>query len=308
MRKEAVRRIVLAGACLALAIIARCCPGFCAWYARRVFPWVRQAFYALNRALPAWPYGAVGLLCAGVCLRRPARVRPFELLLALLLAFCALWLPLYGVPETQTVYTDNAFSQAEEFIEALNRSRSDFPQDASDAERWADTALNAAQALFSCRLSAPVIVRQNALLNRLGIAGIHNPLTGRTYVNADDRPMLIPFTICHELAHQAGVAREDLANRAAWAMCMRVGGLFEDSANLQMLLYAAQELPEAQVKALLPEMKEAVRHEFVASNGSGETTAVQRAFQRLSDGFLRLCGVSRGEKSYSDALLLIPLP
>lgn len=311
MRREAWEWGLLSGLCFALAAIARLSPDVCAWYADRVFPAVRQAFCALNEAFPAWPALALGLLCAAIFARRqffthlPGRL--FTLLLSLLLAFCALWLPLYGVQEPQADYAVDAFSQAQGFVEALNRSAVAFPQDVSDVDTWAKQALDAAQDAFSCRLSQPVIVRGNALLDRLGVAGIHNPLTGRTHVNADDRPLLIPFTLCHELAHQAGIAREDLANRAAWRMCQALGGVFEASANLQMLLYAAQELPEEALADLTGQMKEAVRREFVASNGSGEhLPALQRAFQRLSDGFLRLCGVSRGEKSYSDVLQLIP--
>lgn len=311
MRRDAWERLLLSGLCFALAAVVRLSPGACAWYAERVFPAVRQAFCALNEVLPAWPALALGLLCAAIFARRPFFTRLpgrlFTLLLSLLLAFCALWLPLYGVQEPQAEYAADAFSQAQGFVEALNRSSASFPQDTSDVDTWAKQALDAAQDAFSCRLSPPAIVRGNALLDRLGIAGIHNPLTGHTYVNADDRPLLIPFTLCHELAHQVGVAREDLANRAAWTMCRSLGGVFEASANLQMLLYAAQDLPEEALADLNAQMKEAVRREFVASNGSGEhIPALQRAFQRLSDGFLRLCGVSRGEKSYSDVLLLIP--
>ena len=318
MRREAWERLLLSGLCFALAAIARLSPDVCAWYADRVFPAVRQAFFRLNEAFAAWPALALGLLCAAIFARRqffthlPGRL--FTLLLSLLLAFCALWLPLYGVQEPQADYAVDAFSQAQGFVEALNRSAVAFPQDVSDVDTWAKQALDAAQDVFSCRLSPPAIVRNNALLDRLGVAGIHNPLTGRTHVNADDRPLLIPFTLCHELAHPAGIAREDLANRA---MVQEInvlrkrneslGGVFEASANLQMLLYAAQELPEEALADLTGQMKEAVRREFVASNGSGKhIPALQRAFQRLSDGFLRLCGVSRGEKSYSDVLLLIP--
>lgn len=311
MRRDARERLLLSGLCFALAAIVRLSPGACAWYARRVFPAVRQAFFALNGAFAAWPALALGLLCAAIFARRPfiRRLpgRLFTLFLTLLFAFCALWLPLYGVRDAQTECAADAFSQAQGFVEALNRSAAAFPQDVSDVDAWAKQALEAAQDAFSCRLSPPVIVRNNALLDRLGVAGIHNPLTGRTRVNADDQPLLIPFTLCHELAHQAGIAREDLASRAAWTMCQTLGGTFEASANLQMLLYAAQELPEEALAGLTGQMKEAVRREFVASNGSGEhLPALQRAFQRLSDGFLRLCGVSRGEKSYSDVLLLIP--
>lgn len=311
MRREALVRLLLSGACLALAAVVRLSPDACAWYAECVFPAVRQAFFRMNEAFAAWPALALGLLCTAIFARRqffrclPGRL--FMLLLTLLLAFCVLWLPLYSVQEPQAEYAADAFSQAQGFIEALNRSVVAFPQDVSAVDSWAKQALDAAQDAFSCRLSPPAIVRGNALLDRLGIAGIHNPLTGRTCVNADDRPLLIPFTLCHELAHQAGVAREDLANRAAWTMCQTLGGVFEASANLQMLLYAAQDLPEEALADLTGQMKEAVRREFVASNGSGENIpAPQRIFQRLSDGFLRLCGVSRGGKSYSDVLLLIP--
>ena len=311
MRREAWERLLLSGACFALAAIVRLSPSACAWYAEHIFPTVRQAFFRLNEAFAAWPALALGLLCAAIFARRqffrylPGRL--MTLLLSLLLAFCALWLPLYGTQEPQAEYAADTFSQAQGFVEMLNRPSAAFPQDVSDVDTWADQALDAAQDVFSCRLSQPVIVRGNTLLDRLGVAGIHNPLTGRTYVNADDRPLLIPFTLCHELAHQAGIAREDLANRAAWTMCQALGGVFADSSNLQMLLYAAQGLPDDALSDLSAQMKEAVRREFVASNGSDEyIPTLQRVFMRLSDGFLRLCGVSRGEKSYSDVLLLIP--
>ena len=47
-----------------------------------------------------------------------------------------------------------------------------------------------------------------ALFSALGIAGLYFPFTGEAIVNGDDLPDTLPFTICHELAHQAGFARE----------------------------------------------------------------------------------------------------
>ena len=149
MRREALVRMLLSGLCFALAAVARLSPDVCAWYADRVFPAVRQAFCALNEAFPAWHALALGLLCAAIFARRqfirrlPGRL--FTLLLSLLLAFCALWLPLYGVQEPQADYAVDAFSQAQGFVEALNRSAVAFPQDVSDVDTWAKQALDAAQ-------------------------------------------------------------------------------------------------------------------------------------------------------------------
>lgn len=312
MRREIRGSLMLAGTSVLLAALARFSPGFCAFYAQRLFPLVRHALFALNRCAPRWPFAASAAMLGLLFLRRPiVRRLPSRLLLlvsGLLAAFCALWLPLYGVPEQQVGTPRPALDLACAFVEQLNRSETPFPEDASALKEWISRALAAAEEAMGCRLTTPRVIRGNLLADRLGVAGFYNPLTGRTVVNADDRPLLIPFTICHELAHQAGIAREDQANQAAWMLCRRIGGVFADSAALQMLLYAAQDLPTGALERLESEMKEAVRREFVASNGSNSAGSgdLQRLFLRLSDAFLRLCGVRRGAESYRDVLLLIP--
>ena len=312
MRKETRGSLILASASALLAALARFSPAFCAFYARHFFPLVRSTFFALNRYAPRWPFVASAALIGLLFLRRPIlRGFPARLLLlfsGLLAAFCALWLPLYGVPERQIGTSCPTLDQARAFVEQLNRSGTLFPEDASALEEWISRALTAAEEALGGRLAAPRAIQGHRLADRLGVAGFYNPLTGQTIVNADDRPLLIPFTICHELAHQAGIAREDLANQAAWMLCQHVGGVFADSAALQMLLYAAQDLSAGALESLKADMKEAVRREFVASNGSNSASSGlgQRLFLHLSDAFLRLCGVRRGAESYKDVLLLIP--
>ena len=50
------------------------------------------------------------------------------------------------------------------------------------------------------------------MLSYLGISGIFIPFTCEANVNATLPDWEIPFTACHELAHQRGFAREDEAN------------------------------------------------------------------------------------------------
>src|SRR5207237_4159011 len=65
----------------------------------------------------------------------------------------------------------------------------------------------------------PKEVVLSPLMSYLGIAGIFIPFTGEANVNATLPDCEIPFTACHELAHQRGYAREDEANYIAYRAC-----------------------------------------------------------------------------------------
>ncbi len=52
----------------------------------------------------------------------------------------------------------------------------------------------------------------------LGIQGYYNPFTGEAQVNRFQPAFMLPFVVCHEMAHQAGVAAEDDANLLAYAV------------------------------------------------------------------------------------------
>ncbi len=52
----------------------------------------------------------------------------------------------------------------------------------------------------------------------LGIQGYYNPFTGEAQVNRFQPAFMLPFVLCHEMAHQSGVAAEDDANLLAYAL------------------------------------------------------------------------------------------
>jgi len=72
----------------------------------------------------------------------------------------------------------------------------------------------------------------------LGIQGYYNPFTGEAQVNRFQPSFMLPFVICHELAHQSGIAAEGDANLLAYALCTTVPDMaFRYSAYLNSWLY-----------------------------------------------------------------------
>lgn len=65
----------------------------------------------------------------------------------------------------------------------------------------------------------PKPVLGSKFMSYAGITGVYFPITAEPNVNTDVTDAEIPFTICHELAHQLGYAREDEANFIAWITC-----------------------------------------------------------------------------------------
>ncbi|CAN5747120.1 DUF3810 domain-containing protein [soil metagenome] len=57
------------------------------------------------------------------------------------------------------------------------------------------------------------------LMSYLGIGGIYFPFTGEANVNMHQPAPFLPATICHEMAHQNGFAREDEANYLGYLAC-----------------------------------------------------------------------------------------
>ncbi len=75
-------------------------------------------------------------------------------------------------------------------------------------------------------------------MQHLGIQGYYNPFTGEAQVNKHLPAFMLPFVVCHEMAHQSGIAREDDANLLSYAVStMTEDPLFHYSAYLNLWLY-----------------------------------------------------------------------
>ncbi|WP_053956795.1 DUF3810 domain-containing protein [Inediibacterium massiliense] len=69
------------------------------------------------------------------------------------------------------------------------------------------------------KYSTPKEIYFSNALSWMGISGIYSPFTGEANINKKVPDCMIPSTICHEMAHQRGFAREDEANYIAYITC-----------------------------------------------------------------------------------------
>ncbi|MEO6330435.1 MAG: DUF3810 domain-containing protein [Ginsengibacter sp.] len=75
--------------------------------------------------------------------------------------------------------------------------------------------------------------------NYLGFTGYYNPFTGEAQLNTTVPGFVLPYTTCHEMAHQIGYAKEDEANFAGYlAATSSTDTLFHYSAYVDLFIYA----------------------------------------------------------------------
>jgi hypothetical protein len=76
------------------------------------------------------------------------------------------------------------------------------------------------------------------LMQHFAIQGYYNPWTGEAQVNKYLPAFMLPFVICHEMAHQSGIAAEDDANLLSYAIStVPSDSLFRYSAYFNLWLY-----------------------------------------------------------------------
>ena len=75
-------------------------------------------------------------------------------------------------------------------------------------------------------------------MERIAIEGYYNPFTGEGQADDELPAFILPFTISHEMAHQAGIAAEDDANLLAYALGTTTNdSTFRYAAYLDLWLY-----------------------------------------------------------------------
>ncbi len=79
--------------------------------------------------------------------------------------------------------------------------------------------------------------------NYMGYLGYYNPFSGEAQVNTTVPAFVIPFTVCHEAAHQLGYGSESEANFVGYIAATHSGNaLFEYSAYYNLFAYANSQL------------------------------------------------------------------
>ncbi|MFZ5987645.1 MAG: DUF3810 domain-containing protein [Bacillota bacterium] len=89
----------------------------------------------------------------------------------------------------------------------------------------------------------PKGVLLSEVMSYLGIEGVYFPFTGEANVNISIPHSSLPFTTCHEVAHQKGFSREDEANYIAYLACKyHPDEDFRYSGTLMAMTYATNAL------------------------------------------------------------------
>ena len=149
----------------------------------------------------------------------------------------------------------------------------------------------------------PVLASEG--MSYLGITGICSPFTLEANYNADVPDYMIPFTICHELAHLQGFMREEEANFIAYLACRSSDeAILRYSGAAMALNYALNALAEnadaaayAEAWAALPQ---ALQDDYAAAGLYWEQFqgTVSEASDRMNDAYLKANAQRDGVKSY----------
>lgn len=146
-------------------------------------------------------------------------------------------------------------------------------------------------------------------MQHLGIQGYYNPFTGEAQVNRFLPIFMLPFVICHEMSHQAGVAAEDDANLLAYAIStIAPDSLFRYSAYLNLWLYthmrvkAIDSIAAREIRKELNQLTHAHLDTLrsIRSRYESEFSAYTGA---IYDGYLRLHQQHGGLSSYNRVTL-----
>ena len=152
--------------------------------------------------------------------------------------------------------------------------------------------------------SRPKGIRLSRVLTLLGIGGIYSGLTGEPNINMELPDPGLPSTICHELAHQVGFAREDEASFIGYLACrahpdadFRYGGAFD--ALTQAMGALARADREAYLE-LLQELPDGIVRDWQAQSAFWRKyeTPVRDVGRRVNDAYLKSQGQAEGIRTY----------
>ncbi|MGY4384588.1 hypothetical protein ACVWYN_001614 [Pedobacter sp. UYP24] len=147
------------------------------------------------------------------------------------------------------------------------------------------------------------------VITKIGIEGYYNPLSGEANVNMLLPSVALPFVVCHEIAHQLGIGREDEANL--------IGYLVANNSKNDYFRYAAS---YAMLKSILFEIRVKSPEDYeriyaTVNKGTVKDFEADRDFWRkynnemfgyldvAFDRFLKLNNQQKGTDSYQDIVL-----
>ncbi len=144
--------------------------------------------------------------------------------------------------------------------------------------------------------------------NYPGFLGYYNPFTGEAQVNTTVPAFTIPFTTCHEMAHQLGYASESEANFVGYLVASgSTDQQFVYAAYFDMFLYANAELfyyDSVTAKNNYKQLDTLVRKDIVAYRNFFKQyeNAMEPIIDVFYDKYLKANNQAEGIESYSQVI------
>lgn len=157
----------------------------------------------------------------------------------------------------------------------------------------------------------PKGLRLSSVISYSGMDGFYFPFTGEANVNTNIPEARIPFSACHEMAHQRGIAREGEANFVGYLSCiMNPNRDFQYSGALLALTYVLNAI-NGRDKELIAELKDnlipgVIRDlQDIQEYGEKHRGPWSRISSRINDIYLKANSQSSGNQSYSGIVELL---
>ncbi|MBC7851107.1 MAG: DUF3810 domain-containing protein [Chitinophagaceae bacterium] len=148
-----------------------------------------------------------------------------------------------------------------------------------------------------------------AIGNYMGYTGYYNPFTGEAQVNTTVPLFIQPFTICHEIGHQLGYAKENEANFAGYLSAKSsTDPLFRYSVYFELYSYSRPYMylqDSIALGKLDSQLQPGVKQDFRALRDfyRSHENPMEKVIDRLYGQFLRANEQPAGKLSYSQVII-----
>ncbi len=258
---------------------------------------------------------ALTVLCAG---------------LSIYAGFCLLWGVFYGADSFQdksgltarggtveelTALTERFAREVSAAGDQVQRDENScFAVPRSEIFAEAMSAYDGVVQVFDC-LKKPAVMPKAFVSSRgmsyLDFSGFYFPFTGEANLNDESPAAYLPANICHEMAHQQGIATEQecnfvaiMAATSADSAAYRYAGYLMGYVHLSNALYRVDQAAWQTIRDSLPD---AVRADLRQNSAywARFDGLVNTAATKVYDGFLKSNGLSDGVQNYGTVVDLL---